>query len=203
MLAVTLIETMMQLTPELVALTIKDIQDDGPEPGWTPLSEVELDDLVDRIEDEAGSEPLLVFAYGSLIWNPEFEPVGRQRATAYGWHRSFSLKIERWRATSSRPGLMKALERGGQYRLRAIGRSAASGYSRSRGTRDQIPGCHRHGAMASRANRTRHAQGADILGKHDAARTDKPPAGRTGIVADCNSLRPRRILRRVSSQHDR
>lgn len=113
-LAVTLIETMMQLTPELVALTIKDIRYDGPEPGWTPLSEAELDDLVDRIEDEAGSEPLLVFAYGSLIWNPEFEPVGRQRATAYGWHRSFSLKIERWRATSSQPGLMMALERGGQ-----------------------------------------------------------------------------------------
>lgn len=105
---------MMQLTPELVALTIKGVRDDGPEPGWTPLTEAELDELVARIENEAGSDPLLVFAYGSLIWNPEFEPASRQRATAYGWHRSFSLKIERWRATSTQPGLMLALERGGQ-----------------------------------------------------------------------------------------
>ncbi len=104
----------MQLTSELVALTIRDVRDDGPEPGWTPLSETELDDLVDRIEREAGDEPLLVFAYGSLIWNPEFEPVSRERATAYGWHRSFSLKIQRWRATSEQPGLMMTLERGGQ-----------------------------------------------------------------------------------------
>jgi hypothetical protein len=25
------------LTPELVALTVRDVLDDGPEPGWTPL----------------------------------------------------------------------------------------------------------------------------------------------------------------------
>jgi cation transport protein ChaC len=105
---------MMKLTPELVALTLREVSDDGPEPGWTPLSEAELDHLVDRIEREAGNDPLLVFAYGSLIWNPEFEAVSRQRATAFGWHRSFSLKIERWRASSDQPGLMMALERGGQ-----------------------------------------------------------------------------------------
>ncbi|MBB3919067.1 cation transport protein ChaC [Rhizobium pisi] len=110
----TLIETMMLLTPELVALTIRNVCDDGPEPGWTPLSEAELDRLVDRIESDAGSDPVFVFAYGSLIWNPEFQPVSRQRATAHGWHRSFSLKIKRWRATSDQPGLMMALERGGQ-----------------------------------------------------------------------------------------
>ncbi|RVH23361.1 gamma-glutamylcyclotransferase [Sinorhizobium meliloti] len=104
----------MMLTPELVALTLRDVRDDGPEPGWTPLSEAELDCLVDRIEREAGSDPIWVFAYGSLIWNPEFEPAARRRATAYGWHRSFSLKIERWRATSDQPGLMMALERGGR-----------------------------------------------------------------------------------------
>lgn len=105
---------MMLLTPELVALTMRDVRDDGPEPGWTPLCEAELEQLVDRIESEAGTDPLLIFAYGSLIWNPEFEPVGRQRGTAFGWHRSFSLKIERWRATSDQPGLMMVLERGGR-----------------------------------------------------------------------------------------
>lgn len=48
---------MMMLTPELVASTLRDVQDDGPEPGWTPLSEMELDRLVDRIEGEAGVDP--------------------------------------------------------------------------------------------------------------------------------------------------
>jgi len=105
---------MMLLTPELVALTLRDVQDDGPEPGWTPLSTAELDCLVDRVELESAGDPIWVFAYGSLIWKPEFEPDARMRATAYGWHRSFSLKIERWRATSDQPGLMMALERGGR-----------------------------------------------------------------------------------------
>ncbi|MCQ1571581.1 gamma-glutamylcyclotransferase [Neorhizobium galegae] len=104
----------MLLTPELVALTLKDVRDDGPEPGWTPITDAEVDGLVDFIEKDAGVDPIWVFAYGSLIWNPEFEPAGRERATAYGWHRSFSLKIERWRATSAQPGLMMALERGGR-----------------------------------------------------------------------------------------
>ena len=105
---------MMLLTPELVALTLRQVRDDGPEPGWTPLSDAELEGLVEQIEAEAGDDPLLVFAYGSLIWNPEFKPASRHRATAFGWHRSFSLKIERWRATSDEPGLMMVLERGGQ-----------------------------------------------------------------------------------------
>jgi hypothetical protein len=47
---------MMLLTPELVALTLRDVLDDGPEPGWTALSEAELDCLVDRIEREVGGD---------------------------------------------------------------------------------------------------------------------------------------------------
>lgn len=104
----------MLLTPDLVAMTIRAVRDDGPEPRWTLLSDRELDALVERVEREAGSGPLSVFAYGSLIWNPGFEPIRRERAVAYGWHRAFSLKIERWRATSEQPGLMMVLERGGQ-----------------------------------------------------------------------------------------
>jgi cation transport protein ChaC len=66
--------------------------------------------------------PLQVFAYGSLIWKPEFESVEQQLATAYGWHRSFCLDMIRWRGSAEQPGLMMALERGGRcdgvvYRL--------------------------------------------------------------------------------------
>ena len=74
--------TTLLLTPELVALTLKDVRDDGPEPGWTPITDAEVDSLVDLIEKDAGVDPIWVFAYGSLIWMPEFEPAGRERAAA-------------------------------------------------------------------------------------------------------------------------
>jgi len=54
-----------------------------------------------------------VFAYGSLMWNPGFEVAASEEAVAYGWHRAFSLRIERLRATSEAPGLMLALRPGG------------------------------------------------------------------------------------------
>lgn len=104
----------MHLTPELVALTVRPEPDLGPEPGLTPLLDEELDLLAARINQEAGAEPLWVFAYGSLIWKPDFEAVDHERATAFGWHRSFCLRMKRWRATPEQPGLMMALEPGGR-----------------------------------------------------------------------------------------
>ena len=103
----------MSLTPELVARTLKPVPEEGPEPRWTPIQEDELDALVRRIIEESNNEPLWIFAYGSLVWNPDFDFDAKDIGTVYGWHRSFSLHIERWRATSEQPGLMLALERGG------------------------------------------------------------------------------------------
>ena len=65
---------------------------------------------------------LWLFAYGSLIWKPEVEHVEERVGTARGWHRSFCLRLIRWRGTKEQPGLMMALDRGGQckgvaYRL--------------------------------------------------------------------------------------
>jgi cation transport protein ChaC len=103
----------MQLTPALVAKTLKVVGDEGPEPKWTPLSSQQLDELVGRVESEAAGEEIWIFAYGSLMWNPGFAVSGSENAFAYGWHRAFSLKIERLRATSDAPGLMLALRPGG------------------------------------------------------------------------------------------
>ena len=104
----------LSLTPELVALTIRPEPELGPEPGWTALTEEELDALARRYHDESHGEPLWVFAYGSLIWKPDFDAVDHRRASAYGWHRSFCLKMTRWRGSPEQPGLMMALERGGR-----------------------------------------------------------------------------------------
>ncbi|MBP0616445.1 gamma-glutamylcyclotransferase [Jiella mangrovi] len=119
----------LSLTPELVALTVQPKPDLGFEPGWTLLSEEELDALAARHDEEAGDDPVWIFAYGSLIWKPDFDAVDHRRATAYGWHRSFCLKMNRWRGSPEQPGLMMALESGGRcdgviYRLRDEDRRA-------------------------------------------------------------------------------
>ncbi|MCO5072189.1 MAG: gamma-glutamylcyclotransferase [Rhizobiaceae bacterium] len=69
--------------------------------------------MADAVLAEHDPEHLWVFAYGSLIWNPEFEPVEQCRAVAAGWHRSFCLKLTRWRGTRELPALMLALDHGG------------------------------------------------------------------------------------------
>ena len=58
-----------------------------------------------------------VFAYGSLIWNPEFDVDAERLGTVAGWHRSFCLGwVRLYRGTPERPGIMLALDRGGSCR---------------------------------------------------------------------------------------
>jgi cation transport protein ChaC len=52
----------MQLTLDLVAKTMKVMEDEGPEPNWTPISSQQLDELVTRVEEEADGEEIWVFA---------------------------------------------------------------------------------------------------------------------------------------------
>ncbi|MBB5662238.1 cation transport protein ChaC [Rhizobium leguminosarum] len=106
--------TRMALTDELVSLTLRPEIDPGPEPHRVPLTEAELELFAKQLLDEAEGAPLWVFAYGSLIWKPDFDAVEWQRGAARGWHRSFCLKMTRWRGTRIQPGLMMALDRGGR-----------------------------------------------------------------------------------------
>jgi glutathione-specific gamma-glutamylcyclotransferase len=116
--------TPMALTAELVALVDRLEPDPGPEPGTIEHTEAEYDAIVDVLLSDYNPDALWVFAYGSLIWNPEFEFIDQRRATATGWRRSFCLKLTRWRGTREFPALMLALDRGGSckgivYRLPA------------------------------------------------------------------------------------
>lgn len=58
-------------------------------------------------------EPIWVFAYGSLMWNPAFHYVERRTARIYGFHRQFCLWARGGRGSPERPGLMLSLESGG------------------------------------------------------------------------------------------
>ncbi len=56
-------------------------------------------------------EPLWVFGYGSLIWNPGFPVAERRLARAPGWRRSFCMRSIHHRGTEADPGLVLALDR--------------------------------------------------------------------------------------------
>jgi cation transport protein ChaC len=69
-----------------------------------------------------GAEPVWLFAYGSLMWNPEFEYAEVRPAFLRGYHRRFCLYSRDYRGTPERPGLVLGLDRGGSchgiaYRL--------------------------------------------------------------------------------------
>ncbi len=56
---------------------------------------------------------LWIFAYGSLVWRPEFDYTERRHARAYGWHRALQMWSTINRGTPEFPGLVFALLRGG------------------------------------------------------------------------------------------
>ncbi len=88
---------------------------EGPlhNPDWRMLDDDDLDVLADRLT-RGRPQPIPVFAYGSLIWNPGFAVGGRRRAAAIGWHRAFSISLDHFRGSPERPGLMLALAPGGR-----------------------------------------------------------------------------------------
>jgi glutathione-specific gamma-glutamylcyclotransferase len=106
----------MALTPELVARACRSVEDSGPSPGAEYLTDHDYDVAVRDTLTQVPPEGLWLFAYGSLLWKPAFEFVESHAAVAQGWHRSFCIRIARFRATPDRPGLMMALDRGGQCR---------------------------------------------------------------------------------------
>jgi glutathione-specific gamma-glutamylcyclotransferase len=54
-----------------------------------------------------------VFAYGSLIWHPDFEFSERHRVRIHGYHRAFCISSTRYRGTPELPGVVLGLDRGG------------------------------------------------------------------------------------------
>ncbi|TPM56266.1 gamma-glutamylcyclotransferase [Mesorhizobium sp. B2-2-4] len=104
----------MALTEALVARTLRAVEDAGPTPGMVYMTDADYARFSDEILADAPAGPLKLFAYGSLLWKPAGEVRGGERAVATGWHRSFCFTVQRFRGTIEQPGLMMALDRGGQ-----------------------------------------------------------------------------------------
>lgn len=113
----------MSLTPELVALVRQELADEGPDPGLHYHDDSDYAEITASIlNSHPPGAACWLFAYGSLIWKPEIPHVAEMRGLARGWHRSFCFRVTRFRGTRAAPGLMMALDRGGQcggmlYRL--------------------------------------------------------------------------------------
>ncbi|QRE74246.1 gamma-glutamylcyclotransferase [Methylobacterium aquaticum] len=90
----------------------------GPGYGMALMDETEADA---RLEAALAGKPgdpgtLWLFAYGALMWRPEFPFAEHRAARVRGWHRRFCLWQRGFRGTPERPGVMLALDRGGECR---------------------------------------------------------------------------------------
>ena len=69
-----------------------------------------------RVEKQAHGGDLLLFAYGSLIWRPDFAFSSSTAARVQGYHRALRMRSLTHRGCHAEPGLVLALLSGGSCR---------------------------------------------------------------------------------------
>jgi len=109
----------MRLTERHVALLRREISDPGPQliEGFRPATDEDYAQIVDAMLRTRPPGPFWLFGISSLIWKPETAFEVAEQAVARGWHRRFCLGWDyRFRGNRETPGVMMALDRGGQCR---------------------------------------------------------------------------------------
>jgi glutathione-specific gamma-glutamylcyclotransferase len=96
-----------------------------------------------RVLPVAGRD-FFVFAYGSLMWRPDFPFLEIEPATLYGYHRAFCITSTHYRGTLEHPGLVLGLDRGGKCigRLYRIAAKDAPDVAEYLHQRELITGCY-------------------------------------------------------------
>lgn len=83
-------------------------------PGMVLLTEAErVASLRQTLAARRPDEPVWLFGYGSLIWNPTVHTLERRTGRIEGWHRAFCLYTPAGRGTLDNPGLVLGLDAGG------------------------------------------------------------------------------------------
>lgn len=109
----------MRLTADHVRRVHRDIADPGPQllDGFRPATDDDYREAVDGMLATRPPGAFWIFGISSLIWKPETAFEEARQGVARGWHRRFCLGWDyRYRGCREAPGLMMALDRGGQCR---------------------------------------------------------------------------------------
>jgi cation transport protein ChaC len=96
-----------------------------------------------RVVPEPGRD-FFVFAYGSLMWRPDFPFAEIEPAILHGYHRAFCITSTHYRGSIERPGLVLGLDRGGKcigrlYRIAAKDAPEVAEYLHQR---ELVTGCY-------------------------------------------------------------
>lgn len=84
---------------------------DTPGVDWWSEQRIEAS-MLDMLARRPGHGPVWLFAYGSLIWNPQFHFVESVPSLLEGWRRSFSMRLVAGRGSPDQPGRMLSLSPG-------------------------------------------------------------------------------------------
>lgn len=86
---------------------------DTPGVDWWSKEQITASMLATLAKRPEG-EPLWLFAYGSLIWNPQCHYAESVPALLQGWRRSFCMRLMAGRGSPEQPGRMLSLAPGGE-----------------------------------------------------------------------------------------
>lgn len=85
---------------------------------WSP-EQIEAS-MLETLARRPSEEPVWLFAYGSLIWNPQFHFVESTPALLADWRRSFCMRLIAGRGCIKQPGRMLSLAPGDHTRGLAL-----------------------------------------------------------------------------------
>lgn len=137
---------------------------------------LELPDLSELVFDASQHEGIVypngdfwVFAYGSLMWNPEFHYLRSETACLEGYHRCLCLWSVEYRGTPERPGLVMGLDHGGACVGRAflISADKAPSIIDQLNQREMLTGAYQSAMQPLRLATGEQVEGVCLIVRHD------------------------------------
>ena len=110
-----------------------------------------------------------VFAYGSLMWNPEFDYLRSETACLNDFHRCLCLWSVEYRGTPNRPGLVMGLDNGGSCMGRAflVSETGAPDIIAQLNEREMITGAYRSSLQPLQLGTGERVEGVCLVARHD------------------------------------
>ena len=109
-------QSQLRATPERLAFWDAQAHAMGFGAGWRLSDDLLAASRRAMLARWPAGEPVWIFGYGSLLWDPGFHFEEVRSAEVIGFQRRFSIRIEIGRGTPERPALMLGLEPGGRCR---------------------------------------------------------------------------------------